>query len=570
MKKLTELEHILAQSPGGEDGNVALPEDVQKLLAYDRGPSFLDALAPKGSPEPGDTLGDWTLGHVLGSGGMGTVFEARRDVAGIIQRGALKTMLRRGTEAVRRFERERQMLARASGHPNLVGFLDAGIGPRGELYVVTELVAGQALLEAARDKELGLRERVKALRDLTRAAAHLHACGLIHRDIKPSNVLLDSQGSAKLLDLGIARDLMVERELTLEGELCMTPSWAAPEQLKGEEITERTDVYGLGWLGSALLGARSEQGLERVDLLAELAARRSLSIQHEDRSLEAILAKACCFEPAARYETADAMLCDLERWLAGEMVLAKKPRRYPAWGVGLVATSLLTAAGLYALAVPSTYVAVEGQGYESGDTLKALLRDVAEAGDNVQEIATTTRGEWLVITDERFVASPGFPKDAAAVARERREVHGEAIDEVAVTPSGEYIVVTDGGVWDNLKTQLRVKELRFYARGHRGKLRDLVFDPDGQGWFVAMGRQTFSSHMPMDFYAAILSSRREKVTIRSISLGRDGRWAIVADGWVRVSQTASDLKETLQTWSRLDRRVDFVDVQGGSLLVGRR
>lgn len=267
------------------------------------------AAADEALPE---TLSGCRILRRLGSGGMGTVYLARderlrRDVA-------IKTLRRElaADPTVReRFLGEARALARIA-HPNVVRIF--ALGREGEPpHFVMEYIEGEPLARAA--AEWPLRRRVEVFRKVAAAVAHLHRNGLLHRDLKPSNILVDARGEPHLLDLGLALPLDEARRLTLPGGAVGTPAYWAPEQAAGGPLDARTDVYGLGVvLYELITGALPAPGAP------ELPRRLSPSV---DGDLQRICLKALERAPEDRYPTVQAFVEDLDRYLAGEPVLAQ-------------------------------------------------------------------------------------------------------------------------------------------------------------------------------------------------------------------------------------------------------
>ena len=196
------------------------------------------------SLSPGDELGPYHLEELLGEGGMGQVFRARRHDDG--QLVALKVMKPEmtGKEQARRFLRE----ARAAGtvnHPNLVGVLDTGEAG-GHPYIAMRLVVGRSLDERIQQEgPLPIPDTVRITHHIARALDALHRADLVHRDIKPSNVMLDADLGACLTDFGLARGGDYSA-LTRPGQVLGTIDYLSPEQIRGEPPTPAVDIYALG------------------------------------------------------------------------------------------------------------------------------------------------------------------------------------------------------------------------------------------------------------------------------------------------------------------------------------
>ena len=328
----------------------ALRAEVDSLLAFEANAAtgFLHAATPATvEPAPnrlGQKLGAWRLERLLGTGGMGDVFEARRD-DGRFQGVAAVKLLKRGMDShavLARFAQEQQALARLS-HPHIARLLDAGITEDGLPYFVMERVLGRPIDLAC--AELSLEGCLVLFLQLADAVAHAHRNLLVHRDLKPSNVLVDDDGRVRLLDFGIAKALDplgggVDAGATLLGERPFTPHYASPEQVRGDPVGTATDVYSLGVLLYLLLTGQRPYG--RGATTVADAARAVLEEQptrpsqlmppdpgwtrrrrqlHGD--LDNIVLKALAKVPAERYASVDALAADITAYREGRPVSAR-------------------------------------------------------------------------------------------------------------------------------------------------------------------------------------------------------------------------------------------------------
>lgn len=306
MAKLAELaewfERLLAL-PEGERasavrdwtaGREDLRQQLEELLAsHAQSASFLEP--GPGHSLAGQRLGAWKLGELVGLGGMGDVYRAER-ADGQFEMSAAVKVLGAGvmTEQAReRFLAERQILARLN-HPHIARLLDGGITSEGQPYLVMEYVTGRPLGEAIAG--LGRRARLELFLALAGAVEYAHQQLVVHADLKPSNVLVQADGSPKLLDFGIA---WADRE-DFRGSLGMTPSYASPEQRRGERPTVASDVYGLGML------------------LREIAGRHA-----QEADLAAVIACARAAEPGQRYASVERMSAEIGRILARRPVVVR-------------------------------------------------------------------------------------------------------------------------------------------------------------------------------------------------------------------------------------------------------
>ena len=210
-----------------------------------------DAAADMNEPMP-THLGPYAVQKLLGSGGMGAVYLAYRADKSYNKQVAIK-VIHRGMESDRilqRFRRERQIIA-SLDHPNIARLLDGGATDDGRPYIVMEYVEGMPINEWCNQKRLPTAKRLQIFLQVCDAIQYAHQNLIIHRDIKPGNILVRADNTAKLLDFGIAKLMNPEigqavTDKTATSMRLMTPQYASPEQLKGENVTTASDVYLLG------------------------------------------------------------------------------------------------------------------------------------------------------------------------------------------------------------------------------------------------------------------------------------------------------------------------------------
>lgn len=280
---------------------------------------------------------------VIGRGGMGTVYHAIRNDT-YRQEVAIKVLHSRKIDSTsaRRFEWERQVLARIK-HPGVARIIDGGTTKDGNLYYVMELVEGMEMRDWLSSRQPGLRERLQCLRSVAEAVAEAHRLLIIHRDIKPANVRIDQKGQPKLLDFGIAKqvDSSDDTSLTMTRTRVYSPEYAAPEQIRGEELTTVVDVYGLGMLMYVMLAGVSPYDTRGKSLhdveqaILNDTPKRMSSLAHLNESnapfnsdaligdLDAIALKAIRKEPELRYGSVQQLIEDIDRFLEQKPVLAR-------------------------------------------------------------------------------------------------------------------------------------------------------------------------------------------------------------------------------------------------------
>lgn len=333
----------------GDDAG--LRQAVESLLAGDAsGATLLDgdvarvaqSLLPdaRSIPIPDGAFGPYRLVRVLGEGGMGVVYLAeRRDLSSVaaikILRDAWLSPARR-----ERFVLEQRTLAQLN-HPAIARLYDAGTLDDGTPWIAMEYVEGESFGEYCRRLALPVRDRLQLMRAVCEAVLHAHQHLVVHRDLKPSNVLVREDGSVKLLDFGIAKQL--DRldgpsDATRTGLRLMTPAYAAPEQVRGETVGIQTDVYSLGVMLYELvsgvlpfdLSDRTPGEAEALIVAGDAprpstrAHRGGVSLSRAEwDDLDVLCLKAMHADPSRRYRSVDALMRDLDHFLARELLDAR-------------------------------------------------------------------------------------------------------------------------------------------------------------------------------------------------------------------------------------------------------
>ena len=308
-----------AMQPSPDDRYLTAAEMLEDF-ASDAG-TFETALVPVGPGPLGDVedkarwekrlrraLGDdYELLGLLGTGGFGRVYRVRdlhleREVALKV----LQPLLTRDPEVVERFRREAQLAAGLS-HPNIVNIYDIG-GRSGLLWYTMELIEGPSLAQLVeREGPLPLDRVLRLLREALSALAHAHGSGLVHRDIKPENMLFDLSGSLEITDFGLA--LAIRGKYAGASSQSGTPQFASPEQLLGERVDQRSDLYSLAAVAYyALLGTPPFPGRTVEQVLAKQTTNQFPTPRgtRDDVSsaLEQVLDRALSADVEERYSSA--------------------------------------------------------------------------------------------------------------------------------------------------------------------------------------------------------------------------------------------------------------------------
>jgi serine/threonine-protein kinase len=339
--------------------------------------------------EAGARIGEYEVIGRLGGGAFGVVYEARHPV--IDKRVAIK-VLRRGQAgdggAARRFVDEARAVNQIA-HPGIVDIFAFGELPDGRPYFVMERLDGRSLGERLADGPLPLGEALPLLAAIAEAVDAAHAKGFVHRDLKPDNVFLCAGGAVKLLDFGVAKLVDVER--TASGVIVGTPAYMAPEQVLGEPVDARTDVFALGVVAyRALTGKLPFDTSQFVALAVEIATARpappSRLAPTLPRTIDAPILAMLEKDPARRPATARAAI--------DALAAAATARPAPPWRlIGAAAAAVACAAALLAVRPWDL-----GGGYQAvvvAPALKVHLIDprvVAQGGGAV----VTVRGRGFV------------------------------------------------------------------------------------------------------------------------------------------------------------------------------
>ena len=291
-------------------------------------------------------IGPYRILRLLGEGGMGVVYLAERidlgtQVAVKVLRDAWLSPARR-----ERFGIEQRTLAQLN-HPSIARLYDADVLDDGTPWFVMEYVDGVPLTHYCRELDCSVKERLQLFRSVCEAVQHAHSHAVIHCDLKPSNILVKKDGSVRLLDFGIAKQLEsldLPADQTLTGLRMMTPAYASPEQVRGDRVGISTDVYSLGVILYELLTSQLPFDLsgltpaEAATVITEHEpGKASAAVRTNDVSrvnsrvlgktawadLDGLCLSSMHKDPLRRYRSVEALIRDVDHYLNGEPLEAR-------------------------------------------------------------------------------------------------------------------------------------------------------------------------------------------------------------------------------------------------------
>lgn len=438
----------------------------------------------RGAARAAVTIAGFELLEEISRGGQGVVYRA---VQVATRRAAAVKVLLAGSFATerqrQRFEREIEIAARLR-HPGIVSVFESGEASDGSPFVAMEFVEGRPIDEVAREGfgggDSGVRARVDRVMRLALrvadAVGHAHNAGVIHRDLKPSNVVVDGQGQARVLDFGLAREVVAGADVSVPGEFVGTPAYASPEQLAGgaSGVDTRTDVYALGVLMYRMLTGRHpypcDVGIGELvrHVTSTEATAPSKHVGRLPTDVETIVLKCLSKDPARRYPNASALAADIRDYLEGMPISARRDsavyvlqrlaarHRVPvAVGVVLAVTVVVSSVALAVLAAELSVQRTRAGHAEQQAAARA--DDLQQVSDfQASMLAQVTPVEAGRMLTRDIVARYGASLDAASVAEPERTARLEAfrgawsqmnttdvarsfLDNVVLTPSTRAI-----------------------------------------------------------------------------------------------------------------------------------
>jgi hypothetical protein len=276
---------------------------------------------------------------------MGTVYEATDTAGNHVALKVLSNKWLNSPESLQRFKQEGR-IASSINHPRCV-FVKAADEDQGIPYLVMELMTGKTLKDLVRDQgPLSIKKAVPVILDILDALQETHTYGLIHRDLKPSNCYLESNGRVKLGDFGLARSIELPSELTIQGEFVGTPLFASPEQIKGETLDVRSDIYSVcATFYFLLTGQAPFAGSSSTTLVAKIVSEDPIPVRKLNPQvpilLEHVIMRGLDRDRGLRYQSVVELRQALEPFLMGSASFAAWGRRLSAYFIDFTISGFL-------------------------------------------------------------------------------------------------------------------------------------------------------------------------------------------------------------------------------------
>jgi len=456
-------------------GDPALAAEVQRMLDEDARASLLDCdVAGVANHLLGGALsssfresGPYRIQRILGEGGMGVVYLAQRtDLGNLVAIKILRDSWR-SPERRARFAAEQRMLAQLN-HPSIARLYDANTLPDGTPWFVMEYVDGVPLAEYCRREQSTVDQRLRLVRAVAEAVQYAHERGVVHRDLKPSNILVKSDGSLRLLDFGIAKQLDSAVTQTKTQFRPMTPAYASPEQLRGDAVDVSSDVYSLGVVLYELLsgklpfdvGNRTPSEAEALISTTEpphpSVVARQTGCPAGNTDLDALCLTAMDRDPKRRYPSVAAFLRDIDRYLRHEPIearrdfwrssLASLARRHSRAAAVVLATVIVVFA---AVAVTLTVSRRSAYAPARSRTIAVIPFLNIGADRDLDYLRQALASEiWRTLSSAPSLslrpaeAGRGYAGGARDAQRAGRELHATAVASGRFLKAGEQLQIT--------------------------------------------------------------------------------------------------------------------------------
>lgn len=486
----------------------------------------------------------------LGEGGMGAVYlandlELRRQVA----LKFLPKELTKNEGLKARFKREAQAAA-ALNHPNIITVYEVGEHD-GYPYIAMEFVQGKSLYDLLHGKELNFERSIEIFIQVCEAMSVAHRNNIVHRDIKPANVMLDQYGKAKILDFGLAK-LQGATQLTREGTTMGTPHYMSPEQIRGQDVDYRSDIFSLGVLLYELLtGKLPFKGENPTAICYAIVHEKPLPLQeylyNAPRSIQKIIDRALEKSPDKRYQSSDELLADVKKereslhkfYIATQTSMdvgkpAKKKR--PLLYYFAPATLIVLAALLYATGLHTQFIGYFQAPPAENNETKTLEPLETKFAQNQPEPASaqtpSVPSEKVGNPPEKNENDREQPKETEPVDKANAEQFGSM--EISSVPVGAQLYLNGRKLGEAPYEEDRVKadsyELLARLSGYPDKTQKITVRPEQNNSFlvrfdVPMGGISFTSQP--SGATIYLNGNRSGTTPRVVQNLTTGRHSIV-------------------------------------------
>jgi eukaryotic-like serine/threonine-protein kinase len=548
--------------------------DLGEFLEQPVPPPSVTWDAPGPLEAPGTVIGPYKLMEQIGEGGFGLVFVAEQQQP--VRRKVALKVIKPGMDSrqvIARFEAERQALA-LMDHPGIARVLDAGTTGAGRPYFVMELVRGIPITDYRDRNQLTPRERLGIFVDVCHAIQHAHQKGIIHRDVKPSNVLVtphDGKPVAKVIDFGVAKAIyqhLTERTIyTQFAQMIGTPLYMSPEQaeMSGLDVDTRSDIYSLGVLLYELLTGSTPLERKRLAQAAYDEMRRLIREEEPPRpslrlsTLETLPSVAACrkTEPAKlsrmmkgeldwvvmkalekdrtrRYETANGLARDLQRYLADEVVEARpassgyRLRKFARKNRAALATTATIGLLLIAGIAVSTWQAVRARRAE----IAAIKAADAERLAKLDAEAQKTK--------------------AMAAAAAEKEARGQAQRRLAQIEKGNEIITS-------IFTELDIRKVREGSEPLEAVLAERLVKAAGQLEGEAVGDPLVVAALQDRLGQSLLSLGRPRQAIPLFVKARETRKSLLGDDRPDILESTNNLAIGYQNDGKLDLALPLLE-----------
>ena len=442
---------------------------AENFLSVDYGSATLHAVI-------GTSIGSWRLDRLIAEGGMGAVYLAHRDDGAYTQNVAVKLIrpLLLDADAIRRFERERQILAQLQ-HPNIAQMLDGGTTDSGSPYVVMEFIDGVPITHYCEKHRLKLAQRLDLFRGVCSAVQAAHRNLVVHRDLKPGNILVTADGVSKLLDFGIAKMLQTEQAPATRiaaTTITLTPDYASPEQVRNQPITTSSDVYSLGVVLYEMLAGQRPYSLSDVsaaqaeqlicerdppppsDALAKSDEGCDAGYRVRDLrgDLDTITMMALRKESERRYGSVQELSEDIHRYLRGLPISARRDSRLyrikkfsgrHRWG--MVAASLLVVSMLGGIIATSWQAQRAEQQAQRAEQQAARAEKqqlkAEKIGEFFRNVLMSSSSQWMSKIRKGPDVTMAEVLEISAVRADKEladqpEIHADVLDTIAQSLQG--------------------------------------------------------------------------------------------------------------------------------------